>query len=128
VDDPAARPSPGWSQRRENRARLRDQLLREMWGEETPAMEAHRQIKLLIDPEVAALLERRRILTEDLQKVIHEAEHGAPKLCHPDTGHFLASFQPYKAVFWVEYAPEGAGFRVHNAYAHRMQVKQGRRP
>ncbi len=126
-DDPAARPSPGWSQRRENRARLKAGLLRDLWNEEAPAMEAHRQLKLIIAPEVAELLEQRRILTEDLQKVIARAEADGQKLRHPETGHFLASFQPYKAIFWVEYTPEDDGFRVHNAYAHRMRVKGGGR-
>ena len=123
--DPAARPSPGWSQRRENRARLRTELARDLWGEEEPAMEAHREVKLIIGPEVAALLEERRILIEDLQKVIYEAEQKGNKLCHPQTGHFLAAFRPYKAMFWVEYTPEDDGYRVHNAYAHRMRVKGG---
>ncbi|MCF8035181.1 MAG: 4Fe-4S dicluster domain-containing protein [Desulfarculaceae bacterium] len=127
-EDPAARPSPGWSQRRENRARLKAELLRDLWGEEAPAMQAHRQVELLIAPEVAELMERRRILIEDIQKVIFEAEAQGNKLCHPQTGHFLASFRPYKAVFWVEYTPEGEGFRVHNAYAHRMKVKVGAKP
>lgn len=126
--DPAARPNPGWSQRRENRARLKDELLHDLWKEETSAMEAHRQITLLIAPEVGALLERRRILTEDIQQVIHHAEHSGDKLTHPGTGHFLASFRPYKATFWVEYTVEGDGFRVCNAYSHRMKVKAGGRP
>lgn len=91
-------------------------------------MEAHRQVKLIIPPEVAPLLEERRILIEDIQKVIFEAEAQGDKLCHPESGHFLASYQPYKAVFWVEYTPEGEGYRVHNAYAHRMQVKGRARP
>ncbi len=127
-DDPAARPSPGWSERRENRARLHEELLRDLWKEEPPAMEAHRQIKLLIHPEVAQRLEDRRILLEDVQKVIHHAEQSGQKLSHPESGHFLAAFRPYKATFWVEYTPDGEGFRVHNAYSHRMVVKAGGRP
>lgn len=127
-DDPAARPSPGWSERRENRARLKDELLRDLWKEEPPAMEAHREIALLITPEVAGLLEQRRILIDDLQRVIHHAEHSGDKLTHPDTGHFLASFRPYKATFWVEYSPAQDGFQVHNAYSHRMTIKAGGRP
>jgi len=126
--DPAARQSPGWSQRRENRARLKAGLLRDLWEEVVPQMEAHRDLKLVISPEVEELLERRRILTEDLQKVIFQAERSGQRLVHPRTGRFLASFRPYKAVFWVEYSPEPDGFRVHNAYSHRMAVKAGVRP
>ena len=127
TNDPAARPSPGWSQRRENRARLRDELLRDFWKEDPPAMAAHREIKLLMAPEVAELLEQRRVLTEDVQMVIHHAEHSGDKLTHPDTGHFLASFRPHKATFWVEYSPAPEGFQVHNAYSHRMTIKAGGR-
>jgi glutamate synthase (NADPH/NADH) small chain len=127
-DDPAARPNPGWSQRRENRARLKAELLRDLWQEEVPEMEAHRELKLMTTPQVDGLLEKRRILIEDLQKVIFQAEKNGDKLTHPETGHFLASFQPYKAVFWVEYSPTPEGFAVHNAYSHRMTVKAGGRP
>jgi Fe-S oxidoreductase len=128
TDDPAERPAPGWSQRRENRARLKADLLRDLWNEEAPEMEAHRRLKLEISPQVEEVLEKRRILIEDLQKVIFQAEESNEKLTHPGTGHFLASFRPYKAVFWVEYSPTAEGFTVHNAYSHRMAVKPGARP
>ena len=121
--DPADRPGPGWSQRRENRARLKAGLLRELWGEKPAAQEEHRMLKLVMTEEVRELLEKRRILDEDIQKVIQQAETSGQKLTHPETGHFLASHQPYKAVFWVEYSPAGQGFNVHNAYSHRMVVK-----
>ena len=126
--DPAARPSPGWSQRRENRARLKAELLRDLWEEETPEMEAHTEVKLIIDPEVWEVLEQRRILAEDLQKVIMHAEQGGEKLIHPGTGNTLASFKPYNVTFWVEYSSGTDGFVVHNAYVHRMVPKAGGRP
>ena len=52
-----------------------------------------------------------------------EAEQGGQKLTHPKTGHSLAFFRPYKAVFWVEYTPSDQGYQVHKAYSHRMEVK-----
>jgi Fe-S oxidoreductase len=123
--DPASRERPGWSQRQENRARLKDTLLHELWGEESAEMEDHRKIVLHTTPEVQALLEERRILIEDLQKVIHHAETTDARLVHPKTGHFKASFKPYKVTFWVEYSPSGKGYIVHNAYSHRMEVSGG---
>jgi glutamate synthase (NADPH/NADH) small chain len=125
VKDPAARKRPGWSQRQENRARLKDSLLNELWGEGREEMENHRKIKLHIAPEVQNLLEERRILIEDLQKVIHHAETTGRKLIHPKTGHFKASFKPYKVTFWIEYSPSDGGYIVHNAYTHRMEVTGG---
>jgi glutamate synthase (NADPH/NADH) small chain len=123
--DPASRKRPGWSQRQENRARLKDSLLSELWGEGREAMEEHRKIRLHIGEEVQSLLEERRILIEDLQKVIHHAEATGRKLVHPKTGHFKASFKPYKVTFWVEYSPSEDGYIIHNAYTHRMEVSGG---
>jgi hypothetical protein len=88
-------------------------------------MEDHRKIVLHMAPEVQALLEERRILIEDLQKVIDHAETTGAKLVHPKTGHLKASFKPYKVTFWVEYSPSGDGYIVHNAYSHRMEVSGG---
>ena len=125
VKDPASRKRPGWSQRQENRARLKDALLNELWGEGREDMESHRKIALQIAPEVQNLLEERRILIEDLQKAIHHAETTGRKLVHSKTGHFKASFKPYKVTFWIEYSTSDEGYVVHNAYAHRMEVSGG---
>jgi hypothetical protein len=123
--DPASRGRPGWSQRQEHRARLKESLISELWGEGCRGMEDHQKITLHIEPEVRDLLEERRILVEDLQKVIHHAETTGRRLVHPKTGHFKASFKPYKVTFWVEYSPSGDGYIIHNSYTHRMEVSGG---
>ena len=88
-------------------------------------MEASEELGLFISAEVEGRLEARRILTDDVRQVIAHAERTGEKLCHPITGHYLASFRPRTATFWVEYSPEGLGFRIHNAYAHRMIAELG---
>ena len=124
-EDPAERPRPGWSQRQENRSRLKETLLNELWSEASPAMQEQQKIGLYISDEVQQVLEDRRILLEDLRKVIHHAETTGQKLIQESTGHFKASYTPYKATFWVEYSPGENGFIVHNAYSHRMEVMGG---
>ncbi len=119
--DPALRPRPGWSQRQENRTRLKAHLLHRLWNEVSPDMNLP-TIQLEISPQVAQLLDHRRILTEDLQQVIQHAETSGQRLFHPASGRYKAAFAPYKVTFWVEYTPTGAGYVVHNAYAHRMEV------
>lgn len=124
--DPAARPRPGWSMRREHRALLRERLLAQLWDEGGRAVEPWQAVQLLISQEVQARLDERRILLEDVQQVIHHAETTEEKLCHSVSGHFLASHRPRLVTFWVEYspAPDG-GFQVHNAYGHRMTAGKG---
>ncbi|MFZ1984962.1 MAG: pyridine nucleotide-disulfide oxidoreductase/dicluster-binding protein, partial [Desulfatitalea sp.] len=51
--DPAGRPRPGWSQRRENRARLKADLLEGLWGESSSHGEEYRRIRLQMAPGVA---------------------------------------------------------------------------
>jgi Fe-S oxidoreductase len=120
--DSAARPRPDWSQRQENRARLKVRLLERVWNEVPMKMNNRETIELLISPEVAQRLDRRRILIEDLKQVIQQAEASGDRLFHPPSGHYKAAHTPYKVTFWVEYTPTSKGYVVHNAYAHRMEV------
>ncbi|MFZ0131272.1 MAG: pyridine nucleotide-disulfide oxidoreductase/dicluster-binding protein [Desulfobacterales bacterium] len=126
--DAAARSRPGWSERRENRERLKDSLSAEFWGEGKTIMPEHKDLTLIIAPAVADLLEKRRILTEDIQQVIHAAEKSGSVVVHPPTGHFKARHRPYRATIWVEYSPTPAGYVVHNAYSHRLEVIGGPPP
>ena len=122
ISDPAGRPRPGWSRRQENRTRLKEELCRDLWGEQPATLAGYRKIVLRVTPEVETILESRRILKEDVRKVIAHAESGGPRFRHPDTGQFLAVFRPGHVTFWVAYSPLTDGFSVHNAYAHRMEV------
>lgn len=109
--------NPTWSQRQENRAKLKRTLLAERWGiktEEGPSM------TLYLDEALEAKLERTHILHSDLERAISRAEAEAEKLLDPKTGHFTTSNRPGNVTFWVEYAPEQDGYRVFNAYSHRM--------
>jgi Fe-S oxidoreductase len=119
--DSAARPDPGFSRRQENRAQLKDRLLRDVWGEQGSSMEP--SIALHISEEVRTLLEERMILVEDVRRTIAHAEQTGDKIENPATGRSVASFRPVSVTYWVEYSPEGGGFAVHNAYSHRMEVR-----
>jgi hypothetical protein len=125
--DPAARQRPGWSERQENRARLRASLVKEFWGERADAMQEYERITLITAPEVAELLEKRRILVEDVQRVIYEAEKSGSVVVHPQTGRLKASHRPFRATIWVEYSPAPDGYVVHTAYSHRIEVMRGAR-
>ena len=86
------------------------------------SMEAHQKLKLFISPEVKAVLERRRLKEEDIQKTIWEAEQTGRKFAHHRTGHLLAGARPYFVTVWVEYTPLNDGFEIHSAYQHRVKI------
>ncbi|MDR1659657.1 MAG: FAD-dependent oxidoreductase [Desulfovibrio sp.] len=116
----AARPPVGYSQRHENRARLKAQALREIWNEdmrnEQPLM------PLAVSPETRARMEDDLVLDSDVRSVIEYAERTGNKLLNTATGHFFAYFKPAYVTYWVEYTSDEHGFTIHDAYCHRLEI------
>jgi len=116
------RRGPGYSQRHENRARLKRHVLQELWGESVAEKVGYEKIKLVFADAVQARLDRRLILVEDIQQVIAFAESTGKKLLNRESGHFVAYHKPTSVTYWVEYSSDGDTFVVHNAYSHRMEI------
>jgi Fe-S oxidoreductase len=119
------RKGPGFSQRHENRARLKEQMLKEIWSENMPDHENYESIHLVISDEIKQLLEDRLILIEDLQKVIEYAERTQSKFLQQENGHYLAHYKPTRVTYWVDYSIDGDQYVIHNAYSHRMDLLEG---
>lgn len=96
------------------------------WSDPCPERPAHHGVALIVSPEIRALLEKRRLLDEDLRLAIHHAETGGRFLVHPVTGRRKACVRPYKTTIWVEYTADVDGFVIHDAYSHRMTVAGGK--
>jgi Fe-S oxidoreductase len=123
--EPAWDKGPDYSQRRENRARLKRSLLSELWNEVVGvAQENYRDITLHISDRVRELMEKRMILVEDVQQVVQWAEETGRKLVHRETGNLLAHYRPATVTYWVEYSSADDGYTIHNAYSHRMHVEE----
>ncbi|MGB6067227.1 MAG: pyridine nucleotide-disulfide oxidoreductase/dicluster-binding protein [Desulfomonilaceae bacterium] len=122
----ATQRGPDYSQRRENRARLKNSLLKELWGEDVAT--DRETTKLHIPEHVRESMEQRMILTEDIRQVIEWAERTGFKLVSGDSGHFLAHHTPTTVTYWVEYSRTDDGFAIHNAYSHRMEIVEELKP
>ncbi|SCY21129.1 pyridine nucleotide-disulfide oxidoreductase/dicluster-binding protein [Desulfoluna spongiiphila] len=119
--------NPGYSLRQENRTRLKSNILKTLWHEESEPEAPHRKIPLQIAPDVQDILESRRILKEDIQQVLYHVKNGGEWLTNPTNGHRLASYKPRKVTFWVEYQKLDDAWEIYNAYCHRMTVAKGDR-
>ena len=119
--DPAARPDPGFSRRRDNRVRLKARLLRELWGENMS--DPVPEIDLIVPEDVRAEMERKLILVEDVARAIAQAEATGKKLRNKATGHLIATHRAGEFTCWAEYEVTPAGIVLHRAYGHRMQVE-----
>ncbi len=116
----AGRAAPTYSQRQDNRARLKRELLRDLWGE--TVAEPQIAVKLTIPADVRRVMEDRMILEDDVAQVIAHAENAGGKLRDAASGRYLASHRPAGVTYWVEYSPVDGGFLVHNAYSHRIEI------
>jgi hypothetical protein len=118
--DPAVRPDPGFSRRQDNRARLKDRLLHELWGEMEKPMEPSRDV--LISEELSQLLEKRMILEQDVRRTIYYAEDSGDIIEDHSNGHRIASLRVACVTYWVEYSEYDGSYVLHDAYSHRMEV------
>ncbi|MGE4552922.1 MAG: pyridine nucleotide-disulfide oxidoreductase/dicluster-binding protein [Desulfovibrionaceae bacterium] len=123
--DPAARPAPGYTDRRENRARLRQRLLAELWREPGAEPEPFEAVAVRFTPEAARVLEERRILKSDVQKTLLAAQQSGRWLRQADTGLLLARRRPMHVTYWVLCEPDPetpGGWLAHSAWSHRMSI------
>ncbi len=118
----AKRPGPTLSQRHDHRAQLKRRLLAQIWEETVSEPQLDATIQLYLSEEIAARVDERLILEEDMRQVIAYAEQTGNRFVNPDSGHYLAYHKPANVTYWVEYTPEGEGYRIHTAYSHRMEI------
>jgi len=120
------RKKTGISEKIKNRTELKNNLLREIWGEEPSGVTSeYDHIELVINEEVKQKLEDRLILDDNIRKVIFEAEKTGGKTINPKTGNSTASKKLGIVTYWVEYKKNGELFHIISAYSHRIQIVEG---
>ncbi len=83
-----------YSQRHENRARVKKKMVKMFSGKENITVESHENYKLLLSLEMRSRIESRLILVEDIQKVVEHAQTTEEKFINLHNGHTLAFFKP----------------------------------
>lgn len=81
-------------------------------------------VNMIINQEMADLMEDRGIQQGDLEEVIQTAEAGGVKLIADDKTRFLAKKRLGNFTVYVEYAPAEDGFEVLNMYSHRVTLNE----
>lgn len=119
----AKRKGPDYSQRHENRIRVKQRMLQLLAGKDQIQVKSYEKYSLILCDEIRSLIESRLILIEDIQKVIEHAETTQERFIDQETGHLLAYFKPNLITYWVEYTPEGNSYQIHDAYSHRMEFE-----
>jgi NADPH-dependent glutamate synthase beta subunit-like oxidoreductase len=118
----AARPGVGYSQKRDNRARLKHKLLAQIWGESMPEAADYTSIQLILSDDIQKMLDARFILVEDIQKVLEYSEQTGNRLFNAENNHFVAYHKLANVTYWVEFTRQGEAYLIHRAYSHRMEI------
>ncbi|NLG64881.1 MAG: (Fe-S)-binding protein [Actinobacteria bacterium] len=118
----AAVPGPGLVERHEARVRLKEELLRDIWGERV-GPEHHTEIVVEMDEELRRALEEQLVRLDDVRAVIAHAERSRAFFVDSASGRRLASYRPRAVTYWVQYSPAETGYVLHGVYTHRMEVE-----
>lgn len=108
---------PTWSERQENRKMIKNLFLRKFWNEKGTEL---LDCKIFIDEDLEKIIEERMILKTDIQKAIINANDKNEYFIDAKEDCFITSFRPNNVTFWVKYNKFQDGYKVLNAYTHRM--------
>lgn len=121
---PATAPPASISARRVQRRELKKMVLARC-GEESPAIQYDWEtIRLEIPEPVAITMEERRILADDIRRVLFISKEQSCFLVHGSDDRQLASARLGAVTFWVEYRRKGDVYHVLRCWSHRMTINQ----
>ncbi|MCI5898298.1 MAG: NAD(P)-binding protein [Anaerovoracaceae bacterium] len=120
-DDGCSKPS--LTERRRNRERLKENLLKKIWGEKMEE-KPEQKMKLKISPELTEKMDKLHIIEDDICKVLELAEQLKRRVYHPDTDSYTCFRQLGYTTYWVDYRPIGENeFEILNVYNHRIEIE-----
>jgi Fe-S oxidoreductase len=126
---PATEPPASLSARRANRRLLKAGLLARYSPAELPAKQPWEDLPITITDPVAAQLEERRILEDDIRRVLFKAAARGPYFVHGADGRRIASARLGEVTFWVEYRQVEEMYLIERCWSHRMVIgRQGEQP
>ena len=111
---------PDISEKRYNRLTLKNELLRDIWGEETMNMDL--PYKLEFDEAALKMMDERMILKSDVISVIDAYRESGEAIEDADTGYLMLRARLGNVTFWVALTEDEEGYTVRRAYSHRMNV------
>jgi hypothetical protein len=120
------RPSPGFSERRENRVKLRRKVTAEFGDQESSTddkISENRGMNLRIDETLRRKLAIDLVLEEDAEQTVKRCESEGRTVTDSITGHKHGYAVIGRITCWVEYKNLADGdYQLINAYCHRMAI------
>ncbi|MDP3480103.1 MAG: heterodisulfide reductase-related iron-sulfur binding cluster [Desulfoprunum sp.] len=116
----AEEPPLGLSERRENRRALQKKILEDSYNEQAASPEPWQAINLKIASELVLILEKLRILEDDIRQVLWQSRQGGRFFEHGTRSTRMASARLGEVTFWLEYEQDGEKYLLQRCWSHRM--------
>jgi Fe-S oxidoreductase len=124
----ADEPPASISARRAGRRKLKGDILAKYGATESVAHDPKGNLRLVISASVAALLEERRILEDDIRGVLLNAAGLGSSFVHNASGQRLASARLGEVTFWVSFRHIDRAYHIDRCWSHRMTIGRGDTP
>ncbi|MDO4617506.1 MAG: heterodisulfide reductase-related iron-sulfur binding cluster [Lachnospiraceae bacterium] len=111
---------PDISEKRYNRLKLKQELLKYIWNEET--MIEKKEYTVTYTDEAVQMMDARMILKSDAEQVLEDFHHSGEAVLDGKTGELIARSRLGNVTFWVRFTKTETGYLVHRAYSHRMSI------
>ena len=127
------------SERRDNRIKLKKELLSRYWSDDMAENMQDSVGTVSISEELSQKLSLKRILEKDIISVVEFCERTGRRVFHPEKESYSGYRQIGYATYWVEYKvigleggmqksesnmqKLGAEYELVNAYAHRVKIE-----
>ncbi|MBV7274043.1 NAD(P)-binding protein [Clostridium sp. PL3] len=125
LEEASLRKAPTLSKRHENRTRVKINLLKNFWNEESENLKIDYDLKINISDNVQNQMEDRLILLGDIEKALFNAKTNKERFFNPQSSHYLTRMRIDNVTYWVEYEDKDDELLVHSVYTHRMEVVEG---
>jgi len=121
--EPAESGPPNLTQRRRNRINLKEQLLKEIWGETMENKPEPCKYNIKFGPEILKKMDELKLLEEDVWRVVEFGETSRRRTFDPEKGTYTCYRESGHITIWAEYRINGEEYEIVNAYTHRMKIK-----
>lgn len=115
---------PSLSERQQNRMYVKNNLLKNIWGEE--AVYEDEKYKIHIDDKTKDKMEEMFIVFDDVKKAVENSIENKERFFNPDNQSYLTRLRIENVTYWVEYSLREEGIWVINVYSHRMEVVEAK--
>lgn len=114
---------PTLSERQYNRMYVRNNLLKNIWGEEE--MYDEEKYKITINDNAKTKMEEMYIVYNDVKKSVENSIEKNERFFNPSDKSYLTRLRIENVTYWVQYELKEDYILVTNVYSHRMEVVEG---